>query len=183
MQSRWARVGRGTVGAAVATMVAALSHTLAGGMPPSWFGVAVTFVLAASAGSVLAGRTVSWWRLTASVGLGQGLFHLLFAGMGSPTQAVHDHAATMVALAPHGGGMVWAHVIAGALTIVALRYGEQAFWSLADALRFVTRRVTLPAPAPYRPATVERAVPVFRPLGIPRPLPRRGPPLAFAQPI
>lgn len=178
MQCRWARVGRGAVGAAVATLVAALSHTIAGGTPPSWFGVAVTFVLAASAGSVLAGKTVSWVRLTLSVGLGQGLFHLLFAGMGTPTPAMHH--GTFTATASHDHGMVWAHLIAGVLTIAALRYGERAFWGLADAVRFATRRLTLPALTPHQPAIVQRDVPVLRALGIPRLLPRRGPPLAFA---
>ncbi len=147
MQSRWARVGRGAVGAAVATLVAALSHTIAGGVPPSWFGVGVTFVLAASAGSVLAGRSVSWWRLTASVALGQAMFHLLFAGMGTPTPAAHDHGATLAALAPHDHGMVWAHVIAGCAHDrgAALRRGGV----LGRGGRVALRR----APHPHRGAT------------------------------
>jgi hypothetical protein len=183
MQSRWARVGRGAVGAAVATLVAALSHTIAGGVPPTWFGVAVTFVLAASAGSVLAGKSVSWVRLTVSVGLGQAMFHLLFAGMGTPTPVVHDHGTALAALAPHDHAMVWAHVIAGMLTIAALRYGEVAFWALTDALRFVVRRIELPAlPVPAQ-APFEGETPALRPLGIPRLLAGRGPPIEFAQPI
>jgi hypothetical protein len=143
-----------------------------------------SFVLAASASSVLTGRTVSWWRLTASVGLGQLMFHVLFSGMGAPVAAAHDHAATAAALTPaavpHVHGMLWAHIVAGVITIVALRYGASVVSGLAAALRFVIERVAAER-LPVRPVPVA-AAPECSPdsLGLPRPLPRRGPPVAFA---
>lgn len=173
-------MGRGAVAAAVATLVAALSHTIAGGAPPSWFGLVITFVLTASAGSVLAGRTVSWWRLTASVGLGQAMFHTLFAGMATPAPVAHDHTTAFMATPPHDHGMVWAHVVAGVLTIVALRYGEQAFWSLAGALRFVTHAIDVPIIGLSSGPLQAPPAPRLRTLGIPLPVPRRGPPFEFA---
>lgn len=182
MQARWARVARGTVVAAVATVIAAVSHTIAGATAPSWFGIFATFVLAASAGSVLAGRTVSWVRLTASVAIGQFIFHGVFAGVGTPQVAAHSHQ--FIPGAPvHDHGMVWAHLVAGAVTVLMLRFGEVAFWGLADALRFVVRDSLVAAPPVASQPIGGGESPVLAPLGVPRPAPLRGPPVLFAQPL
>ena len=98
MDSRWARVARGTVAAAFATFVAAFSHTLAGGATPAPFGLAVSLVISAMICTTLAGRTVSLLRLAASVAASQILFHSLFSGLGTPVGVVHDMSSmTMLA--------------------------------------------------------------------------------------
>jgi hypothetical protein len=156
MDSRWARLARGFTAAGFATFVAAFSHTVAGGGAPSVFGLLASFVLSASACTMLAGRTLSLGRLTASVAVSQALFHGLFSSVGTPVPIAHDMAAMGITPPLHEhsvGGMWLAHVIAAAITILALRYAEAAFWGLADTARlFLARLVALAfaAPVPLR---------------------------------
>lgn len=145
MDSRWARVARGWSAAGFATLVAAVSHTLAGGQAPSAFGVVVSLVLSATACTLLAGRTVSLTRLTISIGLSQILFHALFSGLGSPIAAEHVHGTmTMLDVSPmpgHAGGMWLGHIAAGLVTIVVFRNAEAAFWGLAETARLALGRL------------------------------------------
>ncbi len=191
MDSRWARVGRGTIAAALATFVAAFSHAIGGDAAPSWFGVGASFVLSLAVCTALAGRSLSWVRLAASVAVSQVLFHTLFSGLGSPTMSPeHGHdAAALTSTMPmpmdaHGERMILAHIIAGIITLLALRYGERAFWSLADSARLVVLRllrVVLPvAVAGVRvilPAARAEAAP--RTIHVPSTHRHRGPPLQF----
>jgi hypothetical protein len=188
MHSRWARVARGWSAAAFATIVAAVSHTLAGGQAPSVFGLVVSLVLSATACTLLAGRTVSLLRLTVSIGLSQILFHALFSGLGSPVAAEHVHGTmTMLDVTPmpgHAGGMWLGHIAAGLVTIVAFRNAETAFWGLAGSARLALGRLL-----PVVPEAIVRWTQP-RPLEltwIPRELREvlstmrhRGPPLGFA---
>jgi hypothetical protein len=129
---------------------------------------------------VLAGR-VSWWRLIAAVTVGQTMFHGLFAGMGTPAQVTHHHDEIVLASTGHGHGMLWAHVIAGAITVLALRFGENALRGLAHALRFVLRDLAVTAIAPAGRPLPRPEAPALRSLGIPRALGLRGPPVGSAQ--
>jgi hypothetical protein len=185
-------VGRGTIAAAVATFVAAFSHAIAGGVAPSWFGVGASFVLSLVVCTALSGRTLSWWRLTASVAVSQVLFHTLFSGSGvpamSPGHGHHDPAAIaampMPAMDEHGDRMILAHVLAGIITLLALRFGERAFWSTADSARLVLARVlrvVLPVAVVGSrgiPA-VARSVVAPRRIHVPSTHRHRGPPLRF----
>lgn len=191
MDSRWARVGRGATAAAVATFVAALSHALGGDAPPSWLGVLASFVLSLTVCTALAGRTLSWVRLAASIAVSQVLFHSLFSGLGAPTiSAGHGHGADAAmtptaAMAPHDERMILAHVIAGMITLLALRFGERAFWSIADGARLVVARLLLvTVPVGAAPARVilplERSVLAPRTIHVPSTHRHRGPPLQFA---
>jgi hypothetical protein len=67
----------------VATCAALLSHLLGGGAVPGWLGLLVPWVLSLAVCTALAGRRLSLWRTTASVGLSQVLFHTLFV-LGAP---------------------------------------------------------------------------------------------------
>src|ERR1700712_934267 len=89
MHTRWARVARGCAAAAFATFVAAFSHSLAGGSVPTAFGLFVSLMLSAMVCTLLRGRTLSLWRLAASVGVSQFLFHALFSDLGTPVAAAH----------------------------------------------------------------------------------------------
>ena len=185
MDSRWARVARGGAAAAFATFVAALSHALSGGAAPSPFGVAVSLLISAMVCTMLTGRTLSLWRLAVSVGLSQVLFHALFSGLGTPAPVAH-HMSAMDAVAPHlhAGPTMWsAHALAALLTVVAFRFGEQAFWGVADTARLLFARllpITIPAPPVRRPLVVVERRFVPRDLSLLlSPMRHRGPPVGL----
>ena len=175
MTTRWARFARGWLAALFSTTVAAASHTLAGGSSPSAVSLVIALAFAGVACIALTGATLSLARLTASVALSQLAFHVLFSTIGTSSGATapaggvaHDHSATLAlagdggAVAHHTDGWMWlGHAAAAVLTIVALRYGEGAFWRLAAiALLFVrTLFVRVPAvPLLPRPARRARVV-------------------------
>lgn len=159
MSTRWARFARGWLAAAFATLVAAGSHTVAGGSSPSAISIVIALAFAGITCIALTGRGLSFIRLAASVILSQAAFHVLFSTIGaSPGATVvsggaHDHGSAMVLLtgdtAPmvHTDGWMWlGHSLAGAVTIVALRYGEAAFWRLREIALLFVRTVFVPVP-------------------------------------
>ena len=154
MTTRWARFARGWIVAGFSTFVAALSHTLGGGGVPGLLAVVVSLAFAGIVSIALSGRTLSTWRLSAAVLLSQLIFHGLFSfgGAGgrlaaSDAAAGHAHGVGQtVPLSPAGGAtaamsgdhgllMTAAHVLAALITVVALRYGERAFWGLFGSAR------------------------------------------------
>jgi hypothetical protein len=198
MATRWARFARGWLAAGFATFVAALFHVASGGDAPGTAGVALALAFSGIACVALAGRRLSLWRLAVSVALSQFLFHALFqlgqnggpaAGSAAPlgsahAQMSHVDIATLVGsgtaqnhsmLATHSmwaDTWMWAgHAVAALVTIVALRYGEVAFWSLYRTARLgLARLLSAPAPLPLdtaRPApSASRGGRVVRDLGI-----------------
>ena len=90
----------------------------------------------------------------------------------------------MPAMDGHADRMILAHVIAGIITLLALRFGERAFWSVTDSARLVLARVlVVVAPIVDAPARVilpaARAALAPRPIHVPSTHRHRGPPLAF----
>lgn len=189
MNSRWARVARGSTAAAFATFTAALSHTIAGGHAPTPFALAVTFLLSLTICTALTGRRVALWRLAVSIGASQLLFHGLFSSLGTPVAAAHDMAAMAVdapAGAHHAGLAMWlGHAAAAVITIVALRYAGSAFWGVADTARLlIARLVGLfvplgPAPTDVPAVVARRFLPRDLTLLL-SPMRHRGPPLELA---
>ena len=139
------RVARGLAAAALATFVAAFSHVAAGrGAAPGTAGLALSIAFSAVVCVLLTRRSLSLPLLTLSVALSQVVFHLLFgvgAGNGSGlVVASHEHhGLTVSTLVPdpqhtvdavagshaHDSSTMWlAHVLAGVITVVALRNGE-----------------------------------------------------------
>ena len=157
MDSRWARVARGTAAAGIATFVAAFSHWLAGGVAPSLFGVGASLVISVMVCTMLAGRTLSTARLAISIGFSQLLFHALFSGLGTPVAVAHDMGA-MDATLPHlhAAPTMWlAHAVAALVTVIAFRFGERAFWGVAGTARlFLARLLVVVAPALNAPRPV-----------------------------
>ncbi|MFF1571644.1 hypothetical protein ACFVWR_02775 [Leifsonia sp. NPDC058292] len=217
MGSRWARVIRGLLASAAAIFVAALFHVAGGGAAPGPIAIALSLAFATLASIALTARRLSLWRLTASVAISQFLFHLLFAlGGGTATFAssdgsampnhLHSGAALVMSAAPGApnvthadmgilpsdAGMWAAHASAVLVTVVAVTFGERAFWGLLESARLVVRSVAglllaaasvvLPVFAPHRTAAVAGAEPSrLRDLGIPLGrLRHRGPPAAIA---
>src|SRR5699024_1527126 len=97
-RGRRRRALRGSAAPTAATFVALASHVLDGGSMPSLWGIIVPWALSTLVCVLLAGRTLSLWRLSASVVASQALFHQLFtvftplASAPGPTSAVEKHA-------------------------------------------------------------------------------------------
>jgi len=144
--TRWMRVLRGTLAASFATFVAAFSHVLGGGALPSAAAISLSFSLALLACIALAGRRMSLWRTVASVGFSQLLFHGLFStvmGTSTITMSAHaGHGASDVVItsssgagaSSHSATMWFAHAVAAALTILAIRYAEVALAALRTSV-------------------------------------------------
>ncbi len=140
---------------------------------------------------LLVGRRLTTAGTSAAVIVAQGLLHLAFAAIGTAAPraaALHgshhaDRGPLVVADVGHlhlDAGMIVAHLVAAALTVVVLTRGERALRGIARGVR---RLLTRPAAALALPAvpvlpTVPADLPVVRPfLSV---LSRRGPP-AFAR--
>ena len=197
MATRWARFTRGMLAAIFSTLVASISHTLAGGDSPGLLALVVGLVFASLTCVALTGKRLSLTRLAIAVAISQFGFHGLFSSMGdfSGTVAVtHDHLTgttvmTMPADVPahHTGALMWlAHGVAALITIVALRHGESAFWSLRDLAGRVIRRLVTADTSPIDAPAGVRVAAAARPFA-PRffdvlcwSLRYRGPPVALA---
>jgi hypothetical protein len=207
MTTRWARFARGWIVAGFSTFVAALSHTVGGGGVPGVLPVVVSLAFAGIVSIALAGRTLSAWRLTIAVLVSQVMFHGLFSLGGGGGRLAHTDAGfghahgagqTAVLLAPgasgsaaampadHGWSMTFAHVVAAVVTVVALRYGERAFWGLFSTARIVVLallKVPVVVPITHRKVLGTSFVTGVRPrqrLAPLRPMRHRGPPVCFA---
>ncbi|TBN57079.1 hypothetical protein EYE40_06500 [Glaciihabitans arcticus] len=192
MSTRWARFARGWVAALFATLIAAASHTLAGGGTPNLVSLALALAFSVLVCVALTGRSLSLLRTGLAVGASQVGFHLLFATLGGATGTVlssggHNHAGSMVfdvASSPVHHTSVWmylAHAFAAIATIVVLRRGEAAFWGMRATLaRFLVTilagitRVPILVPRPARIELSVRAPRLF--LFLTGSLQHRGPP-------
>lgn len=151
MFSRPTRVARGLVAASTSTLVAALSHAMGGGSFPHPLLLLFGVVFASIVCIGLTGRRVSLFRLAPAVLGSQLLFHLLFsiAPTTVVTGGIGHHAHTALTTASTGGtapmmldgGMTVAHLGAALITVLALRFGETAFWGLLDTARLMVARV------------------------------------------
>ncbi|NQX12607.1 hypothetical protein HQQ80_13280 [Microbacteriaceae bacterium VKM Ac-2855] len=187
MQTRWARFARGWLAAVVATTTAAASHTLGGGQAPAFAAIALALAFAGMLCVLLAGKTLSVLRLSASVLLSQLGYHLLFllapggvAVEASGQAAMHQHGAAetvllstdagMAAHAGHDLGMYLAHALAAIVTVVALRHGERTFWTLGDALVGAVVRIVARTSAALAPVARPHALRPFERIALPHPL-------------
>lgn len=188
MQSRAARVARGSVAGAFATAVAAVAHGLADGRAPSTLALVAGLVFAAFLGTVATGRRPSLVRLVVVAGGSQLAFHLLFSGLtpGTVSGATHHTTGTLLApaVAHHGTDPVmWAaHALAFAATVAFLRHAEAALWSLLAAVLSALGVASVPTLAtPPRPPRVAAAevLPRTTERILDSVLSRRGPPVAL----
>lgn len=190
MTTRWARVARGFVAAAFSLFVAAFSHILPGGNAPGVVALLACLILSTLVCIALSGKKLSLVRLSAAVAASQFLFHGVFSlSSAAPASLIHSGhvheqviASGTMGAASIDGGMWLAHAGAAIITIVALRYGELAFWGLFAVARLwigtlfaaltAPHPVDVPAvPAPREPAALPRRL--ILPLSLLR---HRGPP-------
>src|SRR3954466_15582977 len=87
MAARAQRLARGWIVGLVATTVAAVSHSLAGGYQPGALSFGTALVFAGLLGTAVIGRRPPLPRLGAAVGVSQLAFHLLFSLLGGGTAA------------------------------------------------------------------------------------------------
>lgn len=157
MTPRHVRAVRGAAAAWVATVIAATSHTLAGGGAPAPALVGVLGILASPVAIALIGRRLSAWRTGVAVVASQVLFHASFAvtagvDPASATGHVHhpalDASAELSASLLPDAPMLLGHALAAAATMLALYCGERMLRALGRGIRSVLRRAGEPAPAP-----------------------------------
>ena len=196
MHARAQRLARGWLVGLVATIVAAVSHSLAGGYQPGILSFGLGLVFAGLLGTAVIGRRPSLPRLSTAVGASQLAFHLLFSTLGSgsgfssPAAGGMSGMSSMDATSPAALAVsghdhladpaMWiAHALAAVLTIAFLRHAELAVWMMLT--RLIARVTAFIVPVLTTP-------PAARPTGLPAVRPcacrvhissasRRGPPL------
>ena len=207
MGSRWARLTRAMLASGTAILVSSLFHVAGGGAAPGAIPLVLSLAFATLASVALTARRLSLWRLTLAVASSQFLFHALFslgggdahftstgtgaaAGVGGMT---HLHAGAHLTLvggampASHGSELspsMWlTHATAVLVTVIALRFGERAFWGLFETARVrieraADRLVVVPVAVVASVAAPAAAEPArLRDLGLPlMRLRHRGPP-------
>lgn len=137
---------------------------------PGPIGILVPWLLSFTVCVLLAGRRLSVLRLSLSVLVSQALFHTLFVlGMITPSGVQLGHVHDAPLMLPTGtdvtpvltaDGTMWVgHLVAAALTVLALHQGERLLLALRDlavqAVRWVQRRLDIVS-TPH----LERAVPL-----------------------
>ena len=186
MTPRHVRALRGAAAAWIATIVAATSHTLAGGGAPAPLLVGVLGILASPVAIAFIGRRLSAWRVGVAVAVSQALFHIAFAltagadpaGVGGHVHDLRLDAPTTAGGVLPDGPMLAGHLLAAAATMLALYSGERMLRALGRGIRSLLRRAAAPPTLPVASVrTVPGAVVAARAAGVVlSDLSRRGPP-------
>lgn len=167
MTSRQLRLLRAATASGAATLVAAASHTTAGGAAPHPLLVVAVAILLVPLAALLIGVGMSRARIALTVLISQGLFHLVFQLLGTPTgtaaPAGHQHHLDLAALGPvvattaPDSLMLIGHVAAAILTTALLCHGESSVRAIAGWVQARLRH----AAAVFRPLSEHPALPVF----------------------
>lgn len=181
MKSRATRAARGVGGAIVITLLAAVSHSFAGGMA-SIGTVICAAILTSPLCVLLAGRLASAWRLTLAVGVSQLFYHWLFVNF-TLTPAtffapLHTHTHHFAGGMLHGGAagnlaahashadspLMWLlHALAAVCTVLILLHGDRAVLRLGEQLAAVAFTLwRIPARAFQLPGVSIRPRQIFR---------------------
>lgn len=187
MTSRQLRLLRAASASTVATLLAATSHTLAGGAAPHPLLVVAMAAILIPAATVLVGARPSRSRLALTVAVSQAAFHLVFQLLGSPVAGAagggHDHHLDLSALGPlvasaaPDGAMLAGHVVAAALTTALMWRGESIVRQIAGWMLALLRRAIAPLRAEHeRPAPLRSGVHLLVDAVTTTSVSRRGPP-------
>lgn len=193
MTSRQLRLVRAAAVSAVATLIAAVSHTVGGGTAPHPLLIAAVAVLFLPLTAVLVGSRPSRARVAVAVLLAQGGFHALFQLLGAPSAdsgtvaagGAHAHHLTLALtsvggtpVAPVGAGMIGAHIAAAALTTVLLWHAESMVRAVAGWFRALLRRASPhTGPVPARPVALRSLLLPPADRAVAAAVSRRGPPV------
>ncbi|WP_168915461.1 hypothetical protein [Microcella flavibacter] len=205
LRDRRSRTAASLVVAALAIVVTAVGHGLAGGAMPHPVALALGLVVTALVGILVIGSRPTAGRLALGVSVDQLLLHVLFTALGTAAApaatalapgAAHAAHAAPALLPGHasGGGsallalldpvMAGHHALAGIVVIALLLRGRASLAAAFGALGLRIRRALTPldalrAPVTPRPVAAHAAPAAPRSALAPRPERRRGPP-AFA---
>ncbi len=189
MTSRQLRLLRAASASSVATLLAAVSHTLAGGPAPHPLLILAVTALLVPPAALLIGARASRSRVALTVLVSQAAFHLVFQLLGAPTGGEillggHQHHLDLGTLEPVLGAaapdalMLGGHAIAAVLTTLLLLRGEAVVRTVAGWMLALLRTAVAPVPSVHdRPAVPRTALrapadPLFTAC-----VTRRGPPL------
>lgn len=151
MTSRQLRLLRGAAASSIATITAAVSHTIGGGAPPHPLLVLALSVFLTPVAALLVGRSLRIVGLSAAVLVSQGIFHTLFTALSATltpglTAGGHHHTlilpaaalpavnSALTAVVPDAT-MLGAHLLAGILTIALLWRGEKLLRGISRWVR------------------------------------------------
>jgi hypothetical protein len=145
MTSRQLRLLRAAAATSVATTLAAVSHTVGGGMPPHPLLVVALSILLVPLASALIGRRPSAARTALTVLVSQAAFHVLFqvlAGSltdtGLPASGHAHHAVQLgpvVAAVAPDAPMLLSHALAALATTLLIWHGERMLRAIAGWAR------------------------------------------------
>ncbi|MGO2747433.1 hypothetical protein [Microbacterium sp.] len=186
MTSRQLRLLRGAAASTVATIIAAVSHTIGGGIAPHPLLILALSVFLTPLAALLVGSRPSLLRLGGAVLLSQAVFHALFVALNAtvtPTiaSAGHQHVlslGTASGTVAADSGMLGAHVIAAVFTIALLWRGESMLRAIGRWVRAVLRaRMPHPQVAWPAPPSVSRTARLIIQIIRVGDISRRGPPV------
>lgn len=145
MTPRQLRLVRAAAASSVATVLAAVSHTIGGGAAPHPLLVMAMAVLLIPVAGLLVGSRASRTRVALAVIVAQAAFHVVFAVLGAPTAgsfagpstAAHQHHVDLTSFGPvvavvaPDALMLVAHIVAALLTTALLWRGEALIRAIA----------------------------------------------------
>jgi hypothetical protein len=194
VSSRAERAARGAAVAAFATFVASVAHTVGGGSAPGPVAVLLALAFSAPLAMLLAGARARLIRTSLSALIAQAVLHLCYGMGGAPVSpaSVDPHAghgasmqhdaSLILSVVDHGHALMpFAHLLAAAITVVALALGDDVFDAVARSLLLFVRRLTVvPVPVVVVPFRLEVIAVDARPAGVllRAVLGSRGPPVA-----
>jgi hypothetical protein len=161
VSSRGARAVRGVAIAAFAIVVASIAHILGGGSAPGPVAVLLALAFSAPLAMLLASARARLVRTSLSALIAQGALHLCYALGGAPAAgpasvdphaghgaSVHLDAVLAAPAADHGHALMpFAHLLAAAITVVALALGDDVFDAITRSVLLFARRLTaVPVP-------------------------------------
>jgi hypothetical protein len=193
VNARSSRALRGVTAAAIATFLAAVSHTIGGGTAPPLAVILTMTLLAAPFATAIVGRRLTLWRLSAAVLLSQIAFHTAFSvvgdlsGTGTTDIASTSHVHGQLTLplldqtvsAPTSPLMLTAHLAAAAVSAAILYGGERALRALLSLVidLLATRALEIASLERHEACrTLPSALPVIRAALLSDVIARRGPP-------
>jgi len=156
--TRQLRLLRAASASSVATLLAALSHTFAGGAAPHPLLLLAVAVLLLPLAALLIGSRASKTRVALTVLVSQAAFHVVFQLLGAPTgghlELGHHHGllslGTVSAAALPDVAMIAGHVFAAVVTTALLWHGESLVRGIAGWMLALLLRAASSAPAEHR---------------------------------
>lgn len=187
MTPRQLRLLRAATASSVATTLAAVSHTIAGGAAPHPLLVVAMASFLVPIAAMLIGARASRIRVATTVLVSQTLFHAAFQVLGAPTGTPivsgHQHHLDLSALGTAASAaapdsvMLLGHLVAAVLTTAALWHGESMVRAVAGWVEARLRRsIPLFRPPHERPASPVFALPLLIDAALSSSVSRRGPP-------